>query len=127
MLDTFNAVWTALTTTNEELIKVILIPCNFVEVTITMLLFTTLLNIDCTKKQKFIYVISLSVFGIINSYIVPSTYNVFFNMIALPVFVFLILKFSRQMPLDTSPYSEPYVQFSRIRLLVITFTFNQTS
>lgn len=92
MLDTFNAVWTALTTTNEELIKVILIPCNFVEVTITMLLFTTLLNIDCTKKQKFIYVISLSVFGIINSYIVPSTYNVFFNMIALPVFVFLILK-----------------------------------
>ena len=68
MLDTFNAVWTALTTTNEELIKVILIPCNFVEVTITMLLFTTLLNIDCTKKQKFIYVISLSVFGIINSY-----------------------------------------------------------
>ena len=68
MLDTFNAVWTALTTTNEELIKVILIPCNFVEVT-----------------------------------------------------------FSRQMPLDTSPYSEPYVQFSRIRLLVITFTFNQTS
>ena len=26
MLDTFNAVWTALTTTNEELIKVLLIP-----------------------------------------------------------------------------------------------------
>lgn len=45
MLDTFNAVWTALTTTNEELIKVLLIPCNFIEITITMLLSITLLKI----------------------------------------------------------------------------------
>ena len=55
MLDTFNAVWTALTTTNEELIKVLLIPCNFIEITITMLLSTTLLKIEATKKQKIIY------------------------------------------------------------------------
>lgn len=34
-------------------------------------------------------------------------------------------QFSRQVPHDTSPYTEPYVQFSCIRLLIITFTSNQ--
>ena len=71
MLDTFNAVWTALTTTNEELIKVLLIPCNFIEITITMLLSTTLLKIEATKKQKIIYILLFSLFVTINNFIVP--------------------------------------------------------
>lgn len=94
MLNTFNAVWTALTTTNEELIKVLLIPCNFIEVTITMLLFTTLLKIETTKKQRIIYVLSLSFIGIFTTYFVASPYNIFINIISLPMAVFLIFKTS---------------------------------
>lgn len=92
MLDTFNAVWTALTTTNEELIKVLLIPCNFIEITITMLLSTTLLKIEATKKQKIIYILLFSLFVTINNFIVPSLYKTIINILLLPFLVYFIFK-----------------------------------
>ena len=92
MLDTFNAVWTALTTTNEELIRVLLIPCNFIEITITMLLSTTLLKIEATKKQKIIYILLFSLFVTINNFIVPSLYKTIINILLLPFLVYFIFK-----------------------------------
>ena len=94
MLDTFNAVWTALTTTNEELIKVLSIPCNFIEITVTMLLFTTLLKIETTRKQRIIYVIFLSLLGILTTYFIPAPFNIFINIVSLPIAVFFIFKTS---------------------------------
>ena len=82
MLDTFNAVWTALTTTNEELIRVLSIPCNFIEITVTMLLFTTLLKIETTRKQRIIYVIFLSLLGILTTYFIPAPFNIFINIVS---------------------------------------------
>ena len=94
MLDTFNAVWTALTTTNEELLKVLSIPCNFIEITVTMLLFTTLLKIETTRKQRIIYVIFLSLLGILTTYFIPAPFNIFINIVSLPIAVFFIFKTS---------------------------------
>ena len=55
MAEMLNAAWSALTSTNEELINILAIPCNFIEITVVMLLFTTILKIDTTKKQKITY------------------------------------------------------------------------
>lgn len=92
MYEAFNAVWTALTTTNEELINILAIPCNFIEIAIMMLLFTTILKIDVTTKQKFIYVIILSMFGILTNLFLPTPYNIIINIISLPTTVFFIFK-----------------------------------
>ena len=52
MMETLNTVWTALTTTNDELINIISIPMYFIDAYVVMILFTTILNIESTKKQK---------------------------------------------------------------------------
>lgn len=94
MMETLNAVWTALTTTNEELINILLIPCNFIEITLTMLFFTTILNIDTTKKQKAIYILTFGLLSILSNWIIPDPFNVILNIIAYPLLVLIIFKTS---------------------------------
>lgn len=85
-------IWMALTSENEILVKLISIPCMFIEMTVTMLLFTTILNIKTTKSQKVKYVLFNSIFAILSLYLIPQPYNTFFNMIICPLFIFLIIK-----------------------------------
>ena len=65
MMETLNAVWTALTSTNEELINIISIPIYFIDAYIGMLLFTTILNFKGSKKQNLQYVLFLSIISFI--------------------------------------------------------------
>ena len=92
MNDILTAVWTALTTTNEELINILLIPCNYIEITITMLLFTTILKISVNKKQKIIYVLLFATLNIITNYIIPNPFKVILNLLLSPILVYLIFK-----------------------------------
>jgi hypothetical protein len=52
MMETLQTIWTSITTENPTLITILSIPLTFLEIYISMLLFTTLLNITSTKKQK---------------------------------------------------------------------------
>lgn len=92
MAEMLNAVWSALTSTNEELINILAIPCNFIEITVIMLLFTTLLKIDTSKKQKIVYVLILSLTGIITNFFIPAPFNIVINIISLPITVFFVFK-----------------------------------
>lgn len=65
MMETLNAVWTALTTTNEELVNIFLFFLSFIDAYVVMSLFTTILNFESSKKQKVQYVILLSLIGFI--------------------------------------------------------------
>ena len=60
-----NNIWLSITTENEMLTKIIGLPFIFIEVTISMLLFTSILRISASKKQKIIYVLITSLIGII--------------------------------------------------------------
>lgn len=91
-MEIIQTIWTALTTENELLITISFIPMIFIELTISMLLFTSILNIGTTKKQKIIYVLALSLIGIISHLIVPSPYNNFINIIMCPLMVILVFK-----------------------------------
>lgn len=51
-MEIFQTIWTALTTPNEILTKIMLIPLAFLEAFVSMLFFTTVLNIQTSKKQK---------------------------------------------------------------------------
>lgn len=92
MMETLNAVWTALTTTNEELVNTISIFLMFVEVPITMLFFTTLFNIDYTKRNKFIYIVSLSVFSLLTRFFIPTPYGTFLNIIFMTSIIIFLFK-----------------------------------
>lgn len=92
MMETLNAVRTALTTTNEELVNTISIFLMFVEVPITMLFFTTLFNIDYTKRNKFIYIVSLSVFSLLTRFFIPTPYGTFLNIIFMTSIIIFLFK-----------------------------------
>ncbi len=93
-MEILQTIWNALTTENVNLIKFINIPLVFIEMYVSMLLFTTILNISVNKKQKILYVLTLSIIGLITVWTIPTPFNTFINIIACPILVYFILKTS---------------------------------
>lgn len=91
-MEILKTIWNVLTTENIALVNIFNIPLVFLEMYISLLLFTTILDIPVSKKQKLLYVLLLGVLGLITSLILPTPYNTFVNLILCPVFVFVILK-----------------------------------
>lgn len=87
-----NNIWLSITTENEMLTKIIGLPFIFIEVTISMLLFTSILRISASKKQKIIYVLITSLIGIICSAFIPKPYRNIITLIAMPITVMLVFK-----------------------------------
>ena len=83
MIQFLNNVWVALTSENETLVNLLMIPATVIEAYIFMSLFLILTNITAAKKQKFIYVLGMSLIGLLTSYIIPSPFNVPMNYICI--------------------------------------------
>lgn len=79
-MEIFQTIWTALTTENELLSNFIILPITFLEIYLGMLLFTTLLNISSTKKDRLGYVLVMSIVGTIFDFIIPNPYRSFVNL-----------------------------------------------
>lgn len=92
MMEILQTIWSSLTTENPNMIILISIPLTFIEAYISMLLFTTLLNITTTKKQQLLYVLIVSTFGIIIRLIIPSPFNAFANFIVMFLNILFIFK-----------------------------------
>lgn len=91
-MEILQTIWTALTTENEILTKIFASFLMFIELYVSMLLFITILKIPANKKQKILYVLLLSLIGILNLWIIPTPYNTFINLIACPILVHFIFK-----------------------------------
>ena len=94
-MEIFQTIWTALTTPNEILTNLLSIPLAFLDAYVCMLLFTTILNIPSTHKQRLIYVLAFGVFtNLINLTISNSFAVLLLSVIIWPVLVFYIFKIS---------------------------------
>lgn len=91
-MNILQTIWTALTTPNEMLFKIISIPLNYLDIYVCMLFFSAILNIQSTKKQKLIYVFVGGTISTLVTFLVPNTYKVFLNIFIWPIMVFFILK-----------------------------------
>ena len=91
-MDILQTIWSALTTPNEFLFKVIAIPLVFLDAYIGILFFTTILNIDVSKKRKIIYVLVYGIIGNILTFAVPTVYKFFINLIIWPFLIYFILQ-----------------------------------
>lgn len=87
-----NNLWVAISTPNEALINFIAIPGIVIENLLIMLLFTSILNISATKRQKIIYVFSMSCICLFMINYVEGPYNLFINYIIAISFVYAIFK-----------------------------------
>ena len=93
-MEILNNLWSAISTPNETLMSIIAIPAVVIENILIMLLFTALLDIKSTTKQRIMYVIAMSISSLISMYIIPSPFNMFFNYIMLISLVYFIFKMS---------------------------------
>ena len=93
-MNTLQTIWSALTVPNEMLIKFIAIPLTYLEGLIGMLFFSSILNIDSSFKRKVAYILCHATIGNILTFVVPTSYSIFINIILLPLFTFFILKAS---------------------------------
>jgi len=91
-MEILQTIWNVLTTENELLVNIVSIPLAFIEAYLSMLIFTTLLNIANTKKQRLIFTLSFSTLSLLNKFIIAAPYNNFINIIIMPILVFFIFK-----------------------------------
>ena len=93
-MNTLQMIWSALTEQNETIIKLQGIPLCYLDALVCMLFFTTILNIQTTKKRKLIYVLTYGTIGNLITFIVPVSYQVYINLVLWPLMVFVILRSS---------------------------------
>ena len=67
-----NNIWLSMTTENEMLTKIIGLPFIFIEVTISMLLFTSILRISASKKQKIIASLTMAIITAPYTFLLPK-------------------------------------------------------
>ena len=91
-MELLNNIWNALTTLNETLIKIILLPSAIIETIFTLIIFTTVFNLKTTTKQNTIYVLSCSMITFLSTCFIPSPYNTFINYICIFVIICFIFK-----------------------------------
>lgn len=91
-MEIFQTIWTALTTENQTITNIIGIPSIFIESYMSILLFTTLLNINRTKKQTLLYIFISSIFGIISRVLLPDPFNTYINLLVVLVSIIFIFK-----------------------------------
>ena len=65
-MEIFQTIWTALTTENEAIINIYFIPFVYIEVTLSLLLSITFLNINISKTKKFLYIAIIPTISIIS-------------------------------------------------------------
>lgn len=93
-MEILNNLWLAINIPNERLINVILIIGIFIENALVLSLFTTILNISPKVFQKIIYIVTMSIIGIITMYFIPSPFNIFVNLFIPILVAYLIFKIS---------------------------------
>lgn len=91
-MEIFNNLIQTLTTPNEDLANMLCNPLIFIEMYVSMLLFTTILNIKTTRKQRIAYVIVASILGLFSRLLITAPYNTIINILILPFLVYFILK-----------------------------------
>lgn len=124
-MEIFQTLWMALTTPNEGLINILSIPLTILEIATSMLLFLTLLNITCSRKQQCTYLLLMSAFSILSN--IPILYDIskFINAIIWPILVIVIFRtsilkgiLSEVIPLIIIAIFEP------IYIKILTIAFN---
>ena len=97
-MNTIQKIMNVLMNPNAELINIITLIFSVVEVFIYVNIFITLLNINPSKKSKYLYMLLLFISVAFNKFIIPVPYNTIINIL---LFTLLSLIFFKTKLLDT--------------------------
>lgn len=93
-MEIFQTIWTAITTENELLANLIVLPVNLLESIVNTLIFTTVLNINISKKQRLKYIFIITFLLYLTSIFIPNPYKFFVNLTLIILSIHFILNVS---------------------------------
>ena len=88
-MEVLNNIWIAISTPNEGLVNILVMPLFLLENYLTLLLFSSILNVSSDRKSKLMYILIMSIISITNLFFVPNPFNIFINY----TIMFFIIKF----------------------------------
>lgn len=117
-MNILNNLWLAVSTPNEFLVNIcISLLIIFIETPLSFSLICNIFNIICNKKQKFIYIIVVSVIGIISMYLIPSPYNTIVNYLVAFLIILFVLKINIIKAIPASIF--PSIIFNLLGILLL--------
>ena len=115
-METLNNIWIAINTPNEELINILAFPLLLIENYIAILLISSVLNIEISKKQKILYMILTSLEGFMCMQLLPIPYNTFINFIFVIIIIYKLIHLNWLKSIFASII--PSIFFSLIGMLI---------
>ena len=91
-MELLNNIWNKLRTPNEGLMNIIMGLGSFMEAILSFLVFTALLNISSSHKQKIIYIFLSSIESWLVVTFIPSPFNTIANFIFAFFLIFILFK-----------------------------------
>ena len=91
-MEILNNLWMAISTPNEPLLNILLIPAGIIENFLIMTLFTTLINLNTTKKKKLLYVSATTIISLINMNLIENPFNILLNYFIMIIIAYKIFK-----------------------------------
>ena len=91
-MEILHNLWNIVSTEDENLTKYVALTLTFVEIYVTMRLFTSILNISYTKKQRNTYIIIMSITIILSTLLIPKQFSLFIHLIILFIIIKLVFK-----------------------------------
>lgn len=93
-MNILNNLWIAISTPNEELVRIICVFLLFIEAPLSFSLINNVFNLSCTKKQKYLYILVVSIVGTLASFILPWPYNIVLNYLTAFLILYFVMKLS---------------------------------
>lgn len=93
-MNMLSTIWNALIQESEFGVKLTYFPLSLIESTVIMLIFTFILNISSTNKQKITYVFISSILATLIKLFVPTTYAPLINLLTVLLCIMIIFKFT---------------------------------
>lgn len=112
-----NNTWIALSTENVALTTLITFPFYFIETYLYLCLFTAILKINFSKKQKFLYVISVSSLFILSNFFIGEPFSIIINYTG--IFLLLFLFFNLGFIKSILSVVLPFAIFAVINTLIM--------
>ena len=91
-MEILNNIWTALSTPNEGLLNILLIPANIIETIISMYLFLNIMELNSTRNQRILYVICICIISKLTMFLIPDPFNIFINYFIMILIAYIIFK-----------------------------------
>lgn len=90
-MEVLNNIWMAISVPNENIINTLALPLMVLEIYLSMLLFSSILSLKISFKQKIIYILLTSLVSIISKNFLPIPFNTFINFAFITILVYKLL------------------------------------